>query len=279
MEIATPAHDPALTTTSAASPARRGSAASFPVLEAEPDGPASHVAATLEHRRPPAVFAFTALVGYVFLVGAAIGLGALLTHVFLQWNLLATDDLRVNTWFASERTPTLDDVSYAGSLAGDIPVLPGLVVIAVIVFLCTRRYLAAAFIATAGLLELATYRVTSLVIHRNRPPVVHLDNLPMNQSYPSGHMAASIAVYGGLALLISSYAQRRWVSVVVWSLAILLPAIVATSRLYRGMHHLTDIVSGLLVGMGALLLALLAARACNAAVRRRSTTTPTEETP
>ncbi len=53
----------------------------------------------------------------------------------------------------------------------------------------------------------------------------------------------------------------------------LLPVIVALSRLYRGMHHLSDVVAGVLVGIGALLIALLAARACDAAIRRRATTT------
>jgi membrane-associated phospholipid phosphatase len=277
MELAGPAHDPAITATSSAPPVRRSSVAPIPVLEPSPGGAASQIAETLDHRRPPAVYAITALVGYLCLAGAAIGLGALLTQVILAGNGLSADDEHISSWFARQRTPTLDDLTYVGSLIGDIPVLPGLVVIAVIVFLCTRRYLAAAFIATAGLLELATYRVTSLVIHRDRPLVPRMDHLPVHQSYPSGHVAASIAVYGGLALLISSAAHRRWVSIVVWSLAVVLPAFVATSRVYRGMHHVTDVAAGVLVGLGALLFALLAARACNAAVRRRSTTT-TEET-
>ncbi len=234
----------------------------------------------MDHRRPPAVYAITAVLGYLCLLGATIGFGALLTQVILAGNGLAADDEHVNSWFARERRPTLNDLTYVGSLIGDIPVLPGLVAIAVIVFLILRRFLAAAFVATAGILELATYRVTSLIIHRDRPFVVRMDHLPVNQSYPSGHVAASVAVYCSLALVISSAAHRRWVTIVVWTLAVVLPAIVATSRVYRGMHHITDVASGMLVGIGALLIALLAARACNAAVRRRATTVTTtiEET-
>ncbi len=89
-------------------------------------------------------------------------------------------------------------------MLGDIPVLPGLVVLAVILLLIGRRIRAAAFVATAGVLELATYRVTSLIIHRERPLVPRLDDLPGNQSYPSGHVAASVAVYGALALVLTS---------------------------------------------------------------------------
>jgi membrane-associated phospholipid phosphatase len=277
MNAARPTSDSALQRRSPTSRASGSELEQIPALAPRADGPAVEIADYLDHRRPSVVFATTALLGYLGLVAVAIGLGYLLTHLILQWHTLAADDERVASWFARERTPTLDDVSYVGSMAGDIPVLPGLVVLAVIVFAWVRRFLAAAFVATAGILELATYRVTSLVIHRDRPHVLRMDNLPVHQSYPSGHVAASIAVYGALALVVSSLARRRWVSIVAWSLAILLPIAVAVSRVYRGMHHPTDVVAGVLVGIGALLVALLAARACAAVLRRRSTSTIVEE--
>lgn len=273
MELAPTVRD---TGPAAAPPAHRSQHAPIPVLEATPDGPAAHIADRLDGRRPAAVYALTAVAGYLVLVGLAIGLGLLLTEVILGGRTLSADDERLVAWFARQRTATLDDLSYVGSLIGDIPVLPGLVVLAVIVLLVTRRVLAAAFIATSGLLELATYRVTSLIVHRDRPQVPRMDDLPVNQSYPSGHVAASVAVYGALTLLIASRAQRTWVTAVAWSLAVVIPVIVALSRMYRGMHHISDVFAGALVGIGALLVALLAARACEAAVRRRHTNT-TEE--
>jgi len=39
-----------------------------------------------------------------------------------------------------------------------------------------------------------------------------LDVLPVDESFPSGHVAASLVVYVGLALLVSSVLRRRWVS-------------------------------------------------------------------
>jgi undecaprenyl-diphosphatase len=56
---------------------------------------------------------------------------------------------------------------------------------------------------------------------------------------------------------------------VAWSLAVLLPLVVAASRLYRGMHHLSDVVAGVILGCLALLVALTAARAAGAADARR----------
>lgn len=268
----TPAHS---------APALHSHPSPIPVLDAAPDGPAEHIAERLQRRRPAVVFTLTALGGYLCLLACTVGLGLLLTQIVLtSGTSLWRSDEELSAWFARQRTSRLDDVSYVGSLVGDIPVLPGLVVLAVIVlFFAGRRILAAAFVATAGLTELATYRVTSLLVNRDRPLVVKMDaHLPVDQSYPSGHVAASIAVYFALALLIASRVQRAWVRVAVWSLAVLFPLTVLLSRLYRGMHHLSDVVAGVLVGTGAILVALLAARACEAVIRRRATTTAKEST-
>lgn len=241
----------------------------LPVLDARPDGVAPEVAYRLRGQHPATVFALTALAGWVLLEAVMLALGFLLVDVLLHIGVVNRTDERISRWFAGQRTPTLNDLSYIGSMIGDIPVLPGLVVLAVIVLLVQRRIRAAAFIATAGVIELATYRVTSLIVHRERPLVPRLDHLPGNESFPSGHVAASIAVYGALAILVSSRFHRRWVTVAAWTLAVGLPLIVALSRMERGMHHLTDVAAGALVGTSALLIALTAARACDAAAAHR----------
>jgi hypothetical protein len=38
---------------------------------------------------------------------------------------------------------------------------------------------------------------------------------------------------------------------VAWVLAFVLPVVVAVSRLYRGMHHLTDVLASVVLGIGA----------------------------
>ena len=69
-----------------------------------------------------------------------------------------------------------------------------------------------------------------------------------------------MALYFGLALVVWSLVRVSLVRALVWALAIALPVFVAVSRLYRGMHFLTDVTAGVLLGCGALLFALLATR-------------------
>jgi undecaprenyl-diphosphatase len=86
----------------------------------------------------------------------------------------------------------------------------------------------------------------------------------MNASYPSGHTAASIAIYCGLALLTSRLTNRS-ARIAVWAVALLVPVFVAFSRMYRGMHHPLDVAGGAIVGIAALSALVLVSRATNLA--------------
>ena len=98
--------------------------------------------------------------------------------------------------------------------------------------------------------------------------------LPADASFPSGHTAASVAVYAGLVLLLTSRIRHRTARVVAWALAVLLPAFVAMSRMYRGMHHPLDVAGGLVVGVAAILVLLFACRAAGVAAKRSAVAAP-----
>jgi undecaprenyl-diphosphatase len=169
-----------------------------------------------------------------------------------------------------ERTPFLTDASMVGSTVGGAPLLPILVGLIGLACAFMRRWRIAAFAVFVLVVESATYRVTSWVVPRERPDVRRLEDLPVDASYPSGHPAASIAVYVGLVLLITSRFRSRGVRIAAWALAILLPIFVAMARMYRGMHHPLDVAGGLVVGIGALLVLLFACRAVGVAAEARS---------
>jgi undecaprenyl-diphosphatase len=242
-----------------------------PLLVARDDTLAARLAHQLRGHRPVSAFALVLLLGYAMVAALTIALGFLLVDVLLPVHAIGHNDEAVNTWLAAHRDSTRNDVSFVGSSIGDIPVLPALVTLEVIAAAIMRRWRIAAFILGAILVEVATYRLTSLIVHRERPTVPRLDNLPVNQSFPSGHVAASVAVYLALALLVTSRFTQRWVHVAAWTLAVLLPLIVATSRMYRGMHHPTDAATGVLIGIAAVCVALLATRAADGTARLRRT--------
>jgi undecaprenyl-diphosphatase len=243
----------------------RGDRALVPALQAGVGGPAERFADAVGARRPAVVFLAALLCGFAVLAGVSMLLGLFVTDVLLHVGGVQSTDEGAITSLVAVRTPLLTDASSVGSAVGGAPVLPILVAVVAIVFALMRHWRIAAFAVFVLVVESATYRVTSWVIPRERPVVHRLEDLPATASYPSGHTAASIAVYAGLVLLLTSAIADRRLRVVAWIAAIVLPAFVALSRMYRGMHHPLDVAGGALVGVGAVLVLVFACRAAEAA--------------
>ena len=185
-----------------------------------------------------------------------------------SWGIGAADE-RMNVWLATHRTPSRTEASLVGSIIAGGVVLPIVAGSLAIVFAALRRWRIAAFFAFALAVESATYRATTLAVHSHRPRVARLESLPVNASYPSGHTAASLAVYGGIVLLLTSRITRTSVRSLAWLLALSIVAFVAMARMYRGMHHSLDVGGGVFVGVAALTVIVFACRAAGAAAELR----------
>lgn len=111
----------------------------------------------------------------------------------------------------------------------------------------------AAFLAVAVVLQSLVFLVITESVDRHRPEVHRLDASPPTSSYTSGHTGAATALYGGLAVLALSRLRGPWRRI-VGALLLLVPVLVAVARLYRGMHHPTDVVGGLVNGTLSLLI-------------------------
>ena len=244
----------------------------LPVFAARPGGAAERFAHAMGSRHPALVFFLALLGGFLLLLVASILLGLLIVHVLASGSGLglAGEDQSFVEELVDERSGTLTTVSEVASQVGGAPVLPIIVGIISIYCAFTRRWLVAAFGVFVLLAESAAYHLTSIVVPRDRPAVNRLEDLPVDASYPSGHTAASVAVYAGLVLLLTASITGSVKRALAWTCAILLTTFVALSRMYRGMHHPLDVAGGVLVGIGAILLLLFACRAASAAAERRS---------
>jgi undecaprenyl-diphosphatase len=173
----------------------------------------------------------------------------------LDDSALADWDRRVTVWFENHRTPTWDDLSFWGSMLSDTLVKVALVVVVGGTMIAVwRRWHDGLMLAASVLIEAAVFLFSSLVVDRPRPPVEQLDSIPPSGSFPSGHVAASVAFYGALFVVVCCHTRRRWIRGVFLTIAIVIPIIVATSRMYRGMHHPIDVIAGALLGFCTVLL-------------------------
>jgi membrane-associated phospholipid phosphatase len=240
-----------------------------PVLEPSPNGPADRFSKTFGPENPVRVFIAALLAGYALLVTAMVFLGLVLIHVLLPIGGLGEADADFSRWLEDNRSAAQEDASWIGSTLSGGHVIPAVIGVSLLILLVMRRWLLAAFVLFVVAFESATYRATSLIVERERPDVERLESLPVDASYPSGHTAASIALYGGILLLLASRIQSTAFRIVALLVGIAIPLFVSWSRMYRGMHHVSDVLAGVLMGLAALAILVFAARASRAAARRR----------
>lgn len=171
-----------------------------------------------------------------------------------RWPLSVEDG--VNRAVADRREALATAVSEGMSLLASTESIVTLTLVAVLALLLVprvRRWRDAAFLAGSVAAQSAVFLFVTMVVGRARPDVPHLDAAPPTSSFPSGHVGAATALFGGLAVLAAGRLRgaRR---VLVVGLLLLVPAAVAVSRVYRGMHHPSDVVVGLLNGGCTLLV-------------------------
>jgi undecaprenyl-diphosphatase len=179
------------------------------------------------------------------LYGVMVGLGLLVTKVLYDdWPLTVEDT--VNRQLEAERSGPVNAVSLVFSTIASTPAIVAVTaVVACVLAVTLRRWREPVFLVCAVTAQALVFLFTTLAIDRPRPAVEHMDVSPPTSSFPSGHTSAAIALYCGLALLLALRARRTSTKVAWWSLLVVIPLGVALTRMYRGMHHPSDLVGSL----------------------------------
>ncbi|HTR20279.1 MAG TPA: phosphatase PAP2 family protein [Gemmatimonadales bacterium] len=189
----------------------------------------------------PFSLGFTALAGFVVVA----------LTVTLGWTA-RLDDAVVAT-FAANRGPDGAAVALAITALGAPALVALVVIVAGAQFWTAGRRSAVVACALSPAVAGLTEETLKLVFGRPRPAGA-LIVLPGSTSFPSGHAAATAALYVILGLLVADLqtapAARRATLVT----ALVLPILTAASRVYLGVHYFSDVVAGLLLGLGVALL-------------------------
>jgi undecaprenyl-diphosphatase len=183
------------------------------------------------------------LVGaWVVLTGVLVAVGTAVEHS----SAVNGFDRHVTSVVVAHRGPALDSVMKAVTWLGSWVAL--VVVGVVIVVLTVRRrlpLLALVLAVAAWGGEAAGVWIGKHVVQRSRPPqqiwLVHTHGW----SWPSGHTAVAVVVFGASALVVTLVTRSGPARIVAWSLAAIAVALVAFSRLELGVHWLTDLLASL----------------------------------
>ncbi|TMR14351.1 phosphatase PAP2 family protein [Nonomuraea turkmeniaca] len=209
-------------------------------------------------------YALAILLPMLLMAGVTYGVG----KAILAW---PTGEASVSRSLAADRTSLWNGLTDFGSSLSDTPYIVALTVMAAIVFRRVyRRWRESIFLVAAVWSQSLIFLATTGPVGRQRPPVQHLDEAPPTSSFPSGHVSAAVAFYCGMALLLTAHVRSRALQVLIWVLGIAAPLAVGFSRLYRGMHFLTDVLWGVLLGVGCVVMAARAILYARQRQRQRS---------
>lgn len=222
-----------------------------------PGGPASFLAALVVW-----LFRLIRKLGWVYALGlglafALLALFADLAEDVLEGEFAALDHAILHALHARS-SPALDWLALSLSTLGDVPATALITAAAMAALLALRRPLDAATlliaIAGGGCLTL----VLKQIFRQPRPALFESLAPETSYSFPSGHALMSVCLYGFLSMLILRLSPRAWPAALA---VLLIPMGIMWSRLYLGVHWLTDVLAGSLAACFWLTVCLMLRRA------------------
>ena len=131
-------------------------------------------------------------------------------------------------------------------LGGAVVLVPLGVAVAVMGARRSRPVVAALFLGVCVLGQFLVANGVKSLVSRARPEVLHLTGYS-GSSFPSGHAAAAAASFAGFALVLGR-GRTRPVRRALTGVAVGLAIAIAATRVFLGVHWLTDVLAGLAIG-------------------------------
>lgn len=202
------------------------------------------------HRESATGLMLTVCLVIAFVV--ALGLGALL-DLADESDAVAELDSAVSRWGAENASSGAVDVLRLVTHLGSTVFVTCLLTAAALVDFARRRNPAVfAFVAAVGLGELVLNNLLKVVVDRERPSVLQLVGAH-GMSFPSGHTAAAAAGWAAAAMVVT-WQTSRVARASATAVAVTVAGAVGASRALLGVHWVTDVIGGLLLGWGWFLL-------------------------
>jgi membrane-associated phospholipid phosphatase len=167
-------------------------------------------------------------------------------------------DERLAEWLHGRATEPFTEVFRTITWTGNFTTLLVVTLVAAGIFWRRRERTDAVFVVLALLGAQVLSTGMKLGFRRDRPFFPDPLATESTFSFPSGHALVSLAVYGSIALVLARHLSTRTRRAVLLGVTALLVLAIGFSRLYLGVHFLSDVLAGYAAGVAWLALLYVA---------------------
>jgi membrane-associated phospholipid phosphatase len=158
-------------------------------------------------------------------------------------------DTRLADWLHDHASPGWTTFFESVTFLGNVPTLAAFALVSAIVLAVRghRAELQLLLLAAVGT-QILTLGL-KLGFERERPFFPDPLATESSYSFPSGHSSVSLAVYGTLGFILARHLDDRRAQIASLAAAAVLVGLIGFSRLYLGVHFLSDVIAGFSVGL------------------------------
>ncbi len=191
----------------------------------------------------------SALITLELFGGVGLSIVSFISFLVLANNIetLQQLDIYLSHLAYSFRTPELNSVMVFITLLGNEIMLFLLVSVFLILLIYKKRREAIFFLILFAVSVLANLVLKELFA-RARPEISPLLHEAL-YSFPSGHAMNSFVFYTALALYVYRFSRRIALSICVGFVCLCLVVLIGISRVYLGVHYVTDVIAGYIAGL------------------------------
>ncbi len=204
------------------------------------------------HRRTPDPLLFAGLTALIFCL--------IVFGLITRAGYITAIDQTGFKWALAVRAPALSKFVILITSIGN-PLVTTLLSCAVgLIFALRRQWNLLAFVAVnMGGINGINF-IVKAIVHRVRPfnadLTIHNLVSANGWSFPSGHSAGAVLLYGTLLICASALVQEKWGRVALRVVSVFLLIAIPLSRIYVQVHYPTDVIAGMCLGATGLLLSL-----------------------
>ncbi|MEN4011399.1 MAG: phosphatase PAP2 family protein [Chloroflexota bacterium] len=196
------------------------------------------------------------IIGLVFILLNTWLFGALAEDIIRRDSLTLYDPY-IGEWLLNHTSTAGDHIFYTITLLGSFSVVETVVIAFGLWLVLKKRWPQLVTLLTAVSGGTLLNLILKSMFSRPRPNFTNALYHETSYSFPSGHTMTAVFAYGIIAYLIASFVKNSKWRVVLYAAAVLLALVIGLSRIYLGVHYLTDVLGGWAAGSAWLFSCIL----------------------